>query len=219
LDLNASDEETRVGAIQDSDSPGRELTIADPDREDALRAVSGDESAFEALVERHQNRIYTWIYFMVFDQQIAEDLAQEAFLRAFTGLKTFRFEAKFGTWLTRIATNVTLHHFERGRAQKRSGRTISIDASRDSADSSGPMEIPDRTHLPEEWAMRNERQRAILDAVSALPEDYRSALALRELSHRSYQEIAEDLGLPIGTVKSKIFRARQILQDRLKDVL
>ncbi len=193
--------------------------IVDPDREIVVRAAGGEESAFEILVTRHQNRIYTRIYFMVFDRFLAEDLTQEAFLRAYMGLEGFRFEAKFKTWLTRIATNVTLHHFERRRAQKRSGKTISIDASRDRSDSGTPMEIPDSSYLPEEWAIRNERQQAIVKAVAELPEDFRAALALRELNHQSYQEIAESLGLPIGTVKSKIFRARQILQDKLKDIL
>ncbi|MEM7263880.1 MAG: sigma-70 family RNA polymerase sigma factor, partial [Planctomycetota bacterium] len=149
----------------------------------------------------------------------AEDLTQEAFFRAYLGLDSFRYEAKFSTWLTRIAINVVLHHFERKRAQKRTARVFSIDAARDRPGSPGQTEIPDRTYLPDEWAVRNERQVAIVEAVAELPEDFRSALALRELQQLSYQEIAESLGLPIGTVKSKIFRARAILQEKLKGIL
>ena len=196
----------------------RAPTRVDPDLGDCRRAARGDSEAFERLMRRHQDSVYTRIFFMVRHRETAADLTQEAFLRAWKGLPKFRGESLFSTWLSRVATNVTRHHFERVGAKKRSGPEISIHASLADEDGRG-FEIPDRTHLPEEWAMRNERQRRILAAVAELEPEYREALALRELHGYSYQEIGAELDLPIGTVKSKIFRARQALQEKLKDLL
>jgi len=189
----------------------------DPDRLDWERAARGDRAAFEGLVRRHQDRVYTRIYFMVRDRETAADLTQDALLRAWRGLPSFRGESLFSTWLARVAVNVTRHHFERVGAQKRRAREVSIHAS--TVDDGRTMEIPDRKNLPDEWAARSESQRRILAAVAELDPVFRVALALRELQGYSYQEIGEELGLPIGTVKSKIFRARQQLQEKLKDLL
>lgn len=190
----------------------------DADRELVKAANAGDSRAFEELVKRHQDRVYTRIFFMVHHRETAADLTQDAFLKAYMGLKSFRGEALFSTWLNRIAVNVTLHHFEKQGAQKRSANVISLSAARGDMEET-QMEIPDSTHLPDEWAQRSERQRAILEAVADLDPEYRTALALRELQGCSYREIEELLGVPIGTVKSKIFRARQMLQEKLKGIL
>ena len=198
------------------DSSG-EITRVDPDLPDFRRARAGDERAFERLIARHQDRVFTRIFFMVRDRETAADLTQEAFLRTWRGLASFREESLFTTWLAKVALNVTRHHFERQRAQKRTRREFSIDAP--GKDDQGGYEIADRTHLPEEWALRNERQKAILAAIATLEPEFREALSLRDLHGYSYQEIGETLDLPIGTVKSKIFRARQALQEKLKDLL
>lgn len=189
----------------------------DPDLALVKKAAEGDHAAFEELVHRHQDKVYTRIFFMVRHRDTAADLCQEAFLRAWKGMASFRGESLFTTWLSRVATNVTRHHFERIGAQKRSAREVSIHASGDGEDRG--IEIPDSRQLPEEWAIRNERQRRIVEAVAELEPEFRDALALRELGGYSYQEIGEELDLPIGTVKSKIFRARQQLQEKLKDLL
>jgi len=189
----------------------------DPDRLECERAARGDRAAFEELVRRHQDRVYTRIYFMVRDRDTAADLTQEALLRAWRGLPSFRGESLFSTWLARVAVNVTRHHFERVGAQKRRGREVSIHAS--SSEDGHDLEIPDRKHLPEERAIQSESQRRILEAVAELDPVFRLALALRELHGYSYQEIGAELDLPIGTVKSKIFRARQQLQEKLRDLL
>ncbi|MGE3165153.1 MAG: sigma-70 family RNA polymerase sigma factor [Planctomycetota bacterium] len=193
----------------------------DPDAEVVSHALGGDTRAFEELVVRHQARIYTHVNFMVRDPELAADLAQECFLRAWRGLASFRGEARFATWLKRIAVNVTLHHFERTRAQKRTARVVSISSPglTGDPDGAGDFEIPDERQPPERSAIDHERQAAIERAVSELEPEYRTALALRELHGYSYQEITEVLGMPIGTVKSKIFRARQVLQEKLKDYL
>lgn len=190
----------------------------DPDRAEFRRAANGDERAFEVLVERHQDRVFTRLFFLVRNRETAADLTQEAFLRAWRGLPSFREESLFTTWLAKVALNVTRHHWERQRAQKRTRREFSIDAPYRDEDGGG-YEIADSTHLPDEWALRNERQKRILEAVGELDPEFREALSLRELHGYSYQEISETLDLPIGTVKSKIFRARQALQEKLKDLL
>jgi RNA polymerase sigma-70 factor (ECF subfamily) len=182
------------------------------------RAAAGDEPAFESLVRRHQDRVFTRIFFMVRDRETAADLTQEALLRAWRGLPRFRGESLFSTWLARVAVNVTRHHFEKVGARKRRGKEISIHAPL-AHEGGREIEIPDRTHLPDEWAVRNEHQRRILAAVGELEPEFRMALALRELHGYSYQEIGAELDLPIGTVKSKIFRARQQLQEKLRDLL
>jgi RNA polymerase sigma-70 factor (ECF subfamily) len=212
----ADDPDETRSAGSAAPAAGEERRI-DPDRIECERAARGDRAAFEELVRRHQDRVYTRIYFMVRDRETAADLTQEALLRAWRGLPSFRGESLFSTWLARVAVNVTRHHFERIGAQKRRAREISIHAS--TAEDGRDLEIPDRKNLPEEWAMRGEKQRRILEAVAELDPVFRMALALRELHGRSYQEIGEELGLPIGTVKSKIFRARQQLQEKLRDLL
>lgn len=190
----------------------------DPDQARLDRAKEGDDDAFEEIVRAHQNRVYSKVYYMVHDRGLAEDLAQETFLRVYLGLPSFREECRLSTWIHRIAVNVVLHHFEKASAQKRRGREISIDRSQTGPDER-VLEIPDRRNLPDEVAVNRERQRRILAAVAELPDDFRLVLALRELEKQSYQEIGAALDLPMGTVKSKIFRARQILQEKLKEVL
>ncbi len=191
---------------------------ADPDLLDCRRAAKGDTEAFERLVIRHQDKVFSRIFFMVRHRETAADLTQEAFFKAWKGLPKFRGDSLFTTWLSRVAVNVTHHHFEKQRAQKRAAREVSIDAPLRTLGEDTTFEISDSTHLPEEWAMRNERQQQILEAVASLEPEFREALALRELHGLSYQEIAEELDLAVGTVKSKIFRARQALQEKLKDL-
>ncbi len=213
-------QEQELGTCPPEPGPGASLQkVEDPDRELVSAALSEDSRAFEELVRRHQDSVYTRIFFMVRDHGLAEDLAQEAFLKAYLGLKNFRGESRFSTWLGRIAVNVTLHYFEKAGAQKRSAKVISIHAPQRGPEEGGQIEIEDRTHLPDEWAVRNERQAAILKAVGELDPEYRIALALRELYGYSYMEITEALQIPIGTVKSKIFRARQMLKEKLEGML
>ena len=191
--------------------------LADPDRELVEIARTGDERAFEELVLRHQDAVYSRVYYMVHDRHLAEDLAQETFLRAYFGLRNFRGEARFSSWLRRIVMNVTLHWFERRKALKRSGPEFSIDGQRDLEGDA--FEIPDEQYRPDHEVLRDEKKRRILEEMAQLPAEFRLTLTLREIEGSSYLEIADQLDLPIGTVKSQIFRARQILQDRLKDIL
>lgn len=199
-------------------STGEPETNTDPDAETLALAMDGDHRAFEELVLRHQDRVYTNIYFMVHDRELAADLSQECFLRAYRGLRSFQGRSLFATWLKRIAVNVTLHHFEKIRAQKRSATVLSISQERSDGEES-QLQIASDERPPDEVLTDRERREAIEAAVGELEPEYRTALALRELHGYSYREIMEVLNLPIGTVKSKIFRARQILQEKLKDLI
>ncbi|MEM7167330.1 MAG: sigma-70 family RNA polymerase sigma factor [Planctomycetota bacterium] len=213
------DEELGQGSAGTGDAgEGDGAGTPDPDAATLAAAVDGDDSAFEELVRRHQDRVYTNIYFMVHDRELAADLSQECFLRAYRGLRSFQGRSLFATWLKRIAVNVTLHHFEKARAQKRTATVISISQERSDGEES-QLQIAAQGRSPDEVLEDRERRTAIEDAVAELEPEYRTALALRELHGYSYREITEVLNLPIGTVKSKIFRARQILQEKLKDLI
>ena len=211
-----SPEETPEAGTLDAETTNAE--IEDPDRDTVAQVVSGDRDAFNTLVQRHQDRIFTRCYFMVRHRETAADLTQEAFMKAYQNLAGFRGEAKFSTWLAKIATNVTLHHFERQRAQKRSGRVFSIHGSVGADGDESEIAIPDHSTNPVDAVTRDETKSAIVSAMAELEDEFRIALALRELNGMSYQEISEHLGIPIGTVKSKIFRARQTLQEKLKEL-
>lgn len=169
------------------------------------RARTGDASAFEALVNTHAQLVYNLAFRVVNDPYEAEDLAQEAFLRAWQGLPRFRGQARFSTWLYRIVTNLCYNRLPRMRRELMA------------------MEPDERaTYLPDE---RQEVERTLLSdelsaylhqAIAELPDSYRLLITLRHLQEMSYNEIAEVTGMPLGTVKTGIFRARKLLRNALE---
>lgn len=205
----------------DVDTRSMEELLGDPDMATLERAREGDESAFEEIVLAFQDAVFSKIYYMTHDRTLAEDLSQETFLRVYLGLSSFRGESKLRTWIYRISVNVVLHHFEKMNAQKRRGHVVSIHGGSSGADGGErqTIDLADQRNLPDEIAVNRERRAKILAAVAELPEEFRLVLALRELEKQSYQEIGASLDLPMGTVKSKIFRARQILQEKLEGIL
>ena len=194
-----------------------EATLEDPDAHLVAAAQEGSTDAFSQLVARHQDKVYTRIFYMVHDAETAADLVQEAFLKVYRGLHLFRSEARFSTWLHRIAVNVCLHHFEYHNAQKRAGKVVSLSAMR--GEDNEEFEVSDHSQRPDTQSELTEQQDIVLRAMAELDPQYRTALTLRELQGYSYQEIERLMDIPIGTVKSKIFRARQILQEKLKGLL
>jgi len=170
----------------------------------AKRAQRGDQDAFAALVTRHQRYVYNLAYRLLRDAQEAEDLTQEAFLRAWRGMRGFRNESKFTTWLYRIVTNLCYNRLPGLRRQ-----LVQEDA-----------ELLERVAAPAENAPRalveaGERRTRVQAAIEALPDKYRLIVTLYYLQDQSYQEIAATLGLPLGTVKTHLYRAR----GRLKGLL
>lgn len=169
-----------------------------PNDEDWVRSArAGDRGAFDRLVERHAPRLYRIARAQVGDATLAEDLVQETFLKAYVALRTFRFDARFFSWLYRILANAVAEH------RRNTARRRELDARvLTTGETSDPIAKEDREELRR--------------AMAELPEEFRTALILREWGDLTYAEIAELLGCPIGTVDSRIARARQMLVEKLK---
>ena len=185
------------------------MEVTDRDGELVAAAAAGDLDAFEKLVQRHQTRLVGYLRGLTNTESDAEDLAQEAFLRAYRSLKGFRGTSSFRTWLYQIATNVFRNWLEKRRNQA-PVNAGSIDAPPPGMDEPvEPMgeENPEARHL----------QRDAIDrALAALPDDQREAVLLRDVEGFEYREIAEQLGVPLGTVESRIFRGRSRLKELLR---
>jgi len=178
------------------------------------RVRAGDKSAFDLLVKRYQHKIIGLIGRYVQDQSEALDVAQETFIKAYKALDSFRGESAFYTWLYRIATN-TAKNYLVTRNRRPPGTDIDID---DVLQAESESELRD-IETPENNLYRDELFGVMASALEALPEELRVALTLRELEGMSYEDIAEVMGCPIGTVRSRIFRARDAIDKELKPLL
>jgi RNA polymerase sigma-70 factor (ECF subfamily) len=154
------------------------------------------------------------MYKMVRNPQEAEDLTQEAFMKAFNSLESFNEEYAFSTWLMKIASNNCIDYL-----RKRKLKTYSIHDQIQYKDEKIEIELPDQEPTPEKFILQTERKNMIEDAINELPERYRYVIILRHKEEKSYEEISEILNLPLGTVKAQIFRAREILNKKLRSML
>ncbi len=181
--------------------------------EDALirRAAQGDAAAFDCLVEQFTPRVYALAYRMIGNAEDAQDIAQEAFVRVYHALPRYKGEAAFSTWLYRIVTNVCYDELKRRR------RRPAPFTDMESDDGDSRVETLAGGESPEEAALRLERQRAVQAAIATLPEHFRLVLVLYDLQGCSYQEIADILKQNVGTVKSRLNRARNLLREKLQD--
>lgn len=182
------------------------------------RSVAGDARAFELLVIKYQRRIQRLIGRMVRDVDLVEDIAQETFIHAYRALPQFRGEAQFYTWLYRIAVNTA----KKALMDMKRDPTVSLSSLTPSIDDEetyplGPELIGAET--PETILAAKDIARAVNAALDALPEDLRQAMLLRELDGMSYEEIAQLMGCPIGTVRSRIFRSREAISAQVKPLL
>lgn len=180
------------------------------EKELITRAKKGNQEAFGQLVLAHQNKVYTLCVHLLGSREEAEDLAQEAFLKAWRNLDSFLGESSFATWMHRLTTNLCLDHL---RKQTRR-QNVSVAVSLDDEEATLPEPV-DHSGDPHEELERAERQRALTKGLQELPEHYRRPLVMREVSGMSYQEIADALKLDLGTVKSRIARAREALRKIL----
>lgn len=195
------------------------LSNSDQQREvEALveRAQAGDEAAFEALVAQFSARIYNFVSRMVQDPTEAQDVAQETFVRAFQALRTFRGASSFQTWLYRIASNLAIDAAR--RKKRRQWDVVSLDEPVEGEDQGEVgRDFPDEsTRTPAEEMERAETRRQVWEAVAELSDKLRPVIILYDLQGLSYQEVAQVLGCPMGTVKSRLFNARSQLREKLK---
>jgi len=182
------------------------------DHELVNRANGGDSSAFDALVIRHQDRVFGTVLRIVGNREDALDLSQEIFLTVFQRLDRFLGKAKFSTWLYRIAVNRCRDELRR-RGFVKHTRPASLDATRPDGD---PLREPaSAAPAPEERAEAKETSAVVHAALAELPEEAREIVVLRDLEGLSYEETADVLEVPVGTVRSRLSRARVLLRDRL----
>jgi RNA polymerase sigma-70 factor, ECF subfamily len=181
----------------------------EPDAEDRLliqRFLAGEEAAFERLVERYYQRIDRLAQHVVRQPMTAEDITQEVFLRAYRSLPRFRGEASFYSWLYRIAINLCLNYLRR--------QAIHLSPAEEADDSAVSVAVD-----PSSLLETQELEHLVHRAIDALPPHYRVAVILRDLEGLSYQEIADILGIPLGTVKSRINFGKRLLREKLRAIL
>jgi RNA polymerase sigma-70 factor, ECF subfamily len=181
-----------------------------------LRARELD--AFEELVAQFERPVYALCFRLLGDAEEARDAAQETFLKVYRGLGGFRGEAGLKTWIYRIAINQAMNQQRWWRRRHRE-ETISLDITRGPSDMTIGSLLPGRGASPEAQAISSERERSIMRALGEIKQEYRIALILREIEELSYEEIAEAIGISIGTVKSRIARGREELRRRVKELL
>jgi RNA polymerase sigma-70 factor (ECF subfamily) len=197
-------------------TPRIKVPAADPQIAEFVHAArQGDDAAFEVLVKHYYPRIYDYVARMVHDPTEAEDVAQEAFVRAYQALPSFRGDASFQTWLYRIASNLAIdasrHH------KRRQWQTASLDEPLERGDSQFARDpVDDLTRGPAEQVEALAIREQVWRAISELSDKLRPVVILHDLQGLSYDEIAGTLGCPLGTVKSRLFNARCQLRDKLK---
>ena len=178
------------------------------------RVQKGEKRAFDLLVRKYQHKVIGVISRYVSDWSECQDVAQEAFMRAYRAMAAFRGDSQFYTWMYKIATNTAKNHLV-SQGRRPPADDIGID---DAVQLDGGMRLKDRA-TPEHELMRQEIEQNVFDTVEQLPEDLKMAITLREVDGLSYEEIAEKMDCPIGTVRSRIFRARDAIDQKLRPLL
>ncbi len=186
------------------------MTASDTDQQLVQRAQRGDLRAFDLLVLKYQGRIGALVSRYIADAGEVEDVTQEAFIKAYRALSKFRGDSAFYTWLYRIAANAAKNHLVA------KGRKPGADATIEDAEVFDDGGLVSETGSPEAMAMGDELAAVVEQALQSLPDELRAALTLRELEGLSYDDIAEVLGCPVGTVRSRIFRAREAIDEQVR---
>ena len=178
------------------------------------RVQKGDKGAFDLLVLKYQHKIVNLIMRYVRDPELALDIAQEAFIKAYRALPRFRGDSAFYTWMYRIAVNTAKNHLA---AQRRRPMDVELDLQDpEQYDLHAKLK---ETDTPEGVALGDELKETVERAIAALPEDLRTAIVLRELEGMSYEEIAQTMDCPVGTVRSRIFRARDAITKKVGSLI
>jgi RNA polymerase sigma-70 factor (ECF subfamily) len=203
-------------AIEPGQADGNEGALSETQVDQLLveRVQQGDKRAFDLLIQKYQHRIVSLISRYVSDHSEALDVAQESFIKAYRAIGNFRGDSAFYTWLYRIAINTAKNWLV---ARNRRPPASDIDAAdAEQYDIDSPLK--DRS-TPENELLREEIEKTVYDTIAALPEDLRTAIMLREIEGMSYEEIATTMECPIGTVRSRIFRAREAIDEKLKPLI
>ena len=176
-------------------------------------AVKGDEKAYTELTQKYQKPLYFHVRKMIRNPDFAEDLVQDIFLKAFKSLKNYKNDYAFSTWLYRIATNHTIDYLRKKKLE-----TLSIHAD-ESDDTHATIQLADEDSFTDEPMIKRERKNKVHEAIDQLPEKYKEVILKRHIEEKSYQEISEEMDIPLGTVKAHIFRARELLYKYMKDTI
>tara|TARA_X000000368_G_scaffold408772_1_gene389837 strand:- start:620 stop:1249 length:630 start_codon:yes stop_codon:yes gene_type:complete len=194
------------------DKQSKKQTNKEADLALVRRAKKGDYRAFDLLVLKYQSRIVSIAFKFVKEIQLAEDISQESFIKAYRSIDSFREESAFYTWLYRITANTAKNYLiSKGRRKESSISDFNISENEDF------FELP-TSDSPEQILMAQSLKDTIYDALSGLPEDTRTALSLREFEGLNYEEIAEIMNCPVGTVRSRIFRGREALENLISPI-
>ena len=185
---------------------------AEQDKRCVALALAGDETAYAELLEKYRNALRQHVRKIVRDRMEVDDLVQDSFVKAFAALASYSPEYAFSTWLYKIATNHAIDY-----VRKKKISTLSIDQPIKTREGEMSMELPDTTYRPDRHIVEDERKVLIQEAIDALPPKYHRVIVLRHQCEKSYEEIAQELDLPLGTVKAHIFRARELLNKYLRD--
>lgn len=184
------------------------------DKQLVERVQRGDKKAFDILVLKYQHKLVKLVSRYVYDSSEVLDVVQEAFLKAYRAIPTFRGDSAFYTWLYRIGVNTAKNHLiSQGRKPPR----VDVDAE-EAEQFEGESQLKEYA-TPEGLLLKEEVQDTVIKAIDNLPDDLKTAITLRELEGLSYEEIAEAMGCPVGTVRSRIFRAREAIHQKLEPLL
>lgn len=184
------------------------------DEELVAAIVGGERDRFQQLVARYQGRLVNYLHRLLRDQEDAHDLAQEVFFKVYEALDRFDPRYRFSTWLFRVAQNAAIDQI-----RKRRLKLVSLQRTTDDGSDEGEWELPAEGPTPYQATRNIERGRAIHEAIAALPAEYEELISLRHYAELSYDEIAKLKDMPLGTVKNKLFRGRQLLKEKLADFL
>ena len=183
----------------------------DTDKQLVARVQKGDKRAFDLLVIKYQHKVAAIVSRYIYDREEVKDIVQEAFIKAYRAIGSFRGDSQFYTWLYRIAVN-TAKNFLVSRSRRPPASDIEVE---DAEYFTGADNLRDMAS-PENLAFRDELQQVVDNAIQSLPEDLRTAVSLRELDGLSYEDIANVMNCPVGTVRSRIFRAREAIDKQVK---
>jgi RNA polymerase sigma-70 factor (ECF subfamily) len=192
------------------------MTNREIDQQLVARVRQGDQNAFGLLVSKYQRKVQRLLSRLVRDPAEVEDLTQETFIKAYRALDSFRGDSAFYTWLYRIAINTAKNHLMASNRRPSASATVHQTEEGEQWDE---LDLLSDSETPENLLLTQEIAQTVEETIQSLPEELRSAITLRELEGLSYEEIAQVMGCPIGTVRSRIFRAREAIAQRLRPLL